>query len=219
MTYRRALLVGAGIALSAGVAFGAAESRRALRVGEWRVVQRKSGPVNYYTIFNKAAPPYIRGEYRPPLETVVLGYQLPDAEREHAAKLRWSWRAVKLPKDGNECAEGKGDSAAVVYVTWKRGLRWYVLKYVWSAVGRKGAVCARKRNPFVAQDTIILQTGGPLNVWKSEAIDLKAEFRKHFEGGDPTADVPDFVGLGLMTDGDDTESHSVADYADFSITR
>ena len=64
-----------------------------------------------------------------------------------------------------------------------------------------------------------MRSGGPLNEWQTEEIDLKAEFRKHFEGGDQSADVPDLLGVGLMTDGDQTKSHSAADYADFVITR
>jgi hypothetical protein len=185
----------------------------------FRLVEEKSGPVNYYKLFKNASPAHLRAEYRPGLETAVMGFQLPDEDRSRAKKLRWSWRAITLPKGGNECKDGKGDSAAVIYATWKRGLRWYTLKYVWSAVGAKGAVCDRKRNPFVAQDTIILRSGGPLNEWKTEQIDLRAEFRKHFEDGDPNADVPNFVGVGLMTDGDQTDSPSAADYADFVITR
>jgi len=142
-----------------------------------------------------------------------------DADRERARTLKWSWRAVTLPSGGNECANGKGDSAAVVYATWKRGLRYYTLKYVWSAVGPKGAVCDQKRNPFVAQDTVVLESGGPLGEWRTESVDLKAEFRKHFEKGDPNASVPDFLGVAIMTDGDQTKSESVADYADFVLGR
>jgi hypothetical protein len=190
-----------------------------LPVTSWRLVEKESGPVNYYTVVKSSAPPYIRARYRPPLKTAVLGYQLPDADRSRAKRLRWRWRAITLPNNGNECVKGKGDSAAVIYVSWRRGLRWYTLKYVWSAVGPKGAVCDRKRNPFVAQDTIILESGGPLNEWKTEDIDLKAEFRKHFEDGDPNADVPDLLGVGLMTDGDQTRSESIADYADFAVAR
>ena len=190
-----------------------------LPVDRWRLIEEKSGPVNYYTLFKKSSPPHLRGAYRPGLKTAVLGFQLADEDRERAKKLRWSWRAVTLPQGGDECVDGKGDSAAVIYVTWKRGLRWYTLKYVWSAVGTVGKVCDRKRNPFVAQDTIILRSGGPLNEWKTQEIDLKAEFRKHFEDGDPNADVPDLLGVGLMTDGDQTNSQSVGDYADFVLTR
>jgi len=93
------------------------------------------------------------------------------------------------------------------------------LKYVWSAVGPKGATCDHKSNPFMAQDTVVLESGAPLNEWKTERIDLKAEFRKHFAGGDPTASVPDFLGIGLMSDGDQTHSDSSADYADFVLSR
>jgi len=190
-----------------------------LPVSKWRVVERDSGPVNYYTVFNDTEPPFIRGVYQPPLRTVVLGFQLPDDERNRVRWLHWKWRAITLPKGGNECAKGKGDSAAVVYVSWRRFLRWYALKYVWSAVGPKGEICDKKRNPFMAQDTVILESGAPLNIWRNENIDLDSEFRKHFADADPKAEVPDFMGVGLMTDGDQTNSISVADYADFSLAR
>jgi hypothetical protein len=185
----------------------------------WRVVQRDSGPVNYYSVMREADVPFIRAEYRPPLKTVVLGWQTPEADRQAMRKLRWTWRARSLPVGGDECQSGKGDSAAVVYVSWRRALRYYTLKYVWSAVGKKGSVCDQKRNPFVAQDTIIVASGGPLDTWQTHEIDLKAEFRKHFEGGDANADVPDFIGVGIMSDGDQTKSVSSADYGVFTVIR
>jgi hypothetical protein len=184
---------------------------------QWRVIERDSGPVNYYSVVHEGADAFVRALYEPPNETTVLGFQVPDAARPAVHRLRWKWRALVLPQGGNECAGGKEDSAAVVYATWKRGLRWYTLKYVWSSVGTKGAVCDRKRNPFVAQDTIILESGAPLGVWRSEDIDLKAEFRRHFEDGRADAEVPDFAGLGLMSDGDQTRSPSSADYGGFVI--
>jgi len=190
-----------------------------LAVSDWQLVKRESGKVNYYTVSKASKPPFIHAEYRPPYKTAVLGYQLQDADRARGKKLSWSWRALKLPRSGDECVSKNADSAAVIYVSWKRGLRWYTLKYVWSAVGRKGAVCDEKSNPFLAQKTIILESGAPLNEWKRESIDLKAEFRKHFEDGDPQASVPDLLGIGLMTDGDQTQSESSADYADFVLER
>jgi hypothetical protein len=48
---------------------------------------------------------------------------------------------------------------------------------------------------------------------------LKSEFQHHFANGDPNADVPDLVGIGLMTDGDQTHSDSAADYADFVLVK
>jgi Protein of unknown function (DUF3047) len=190
-----------------------------LDVTRWQVVTRESGPVNYYHVVADPSLPFVHAEYTPPEATAVLGVQIGDSDRKRARALSWQWRAVTLPQGGDECASGKGDSAAVVYLTWKHTLKWYTLKYVWSSVGQRGAVCDRKRNPFVAQDTVILQSGGPLGAWRNELIDLKQEFRRHFGDGDPNAEVPDFVGIGIMTDGDQTKSASSADYADFVLQR
>jgi Protein of unknown function (DUF3047) len=224
VTTLRALLT-AFAGLTAFVGFGAIlsaaspQSPRHFEVQNFQLVARESGPVNYYRVFKDADPPFIRADYHPPYETAVVGVQVPDDARASARALSWRWRAVTLPKGGNECEKGKGDSAAVVYVSWRRGLRWYALKYVWSGVGPKGATCDRKSNPFMAQDTVVLESGAPLNEWKTARIDLKAEFRKHFENGDASASVPDFLGIGLMSDGDQTHSDSAADYANFVLTR
>jgi hypothetical protein len=188
-----------------------------LDVHGFRVVESYSGPVSYYKIIEDPTGPFIRGQYHPPLETVTLGIEIPDRLRQRTKLLRWRWRALVLPKGGNECRDGYGDSAASVYVSWKRGLKWYSIKYVWSYDAPKGKTCDQKRNLFVVQDTVILQSGGPMNTWVLQEIDPKAEFRKHFEGGDPNADVPDFLGIGLMSDGDQTNSISSADYAGFSL--
>jgi hypothetical protein len=194
-----------------------ATHRMPLEVGQWRIIERESGPDNYYALATDAAMPFIRAHYRPPQSTTVLGFRIDGDARSKARTVRWKWRAMTLPRGGNECVKDKADSAAVVYLTWKRALRYYSLKYVWSSVGPKGQTCDRKRNLFAAQDTIILESGGPAGVWQSEEINLKGDFRRHFENGKADADVPDFVGLGLMSDGDQTRSDSAADYAEFVI--
>lgn len=180
----------------------------------FHVIDRESGPVNYYTLVTQPAP-YIHAAYPVGEKTTVLGFRIPDERRHAVAVLKWKWRALELPKGGNECADSKGDSAAVIYVTWRRFMRWYSVKYVWSAVGPKGNTCRRKRNPFRAQDTVIVESGAPLNEWHTVEIDPDREFRNHFENGDVRASVPDLVGIGIMSDGDQTHSPSSADYADF----
>jgi DUF3047 family protein len=213
-----ALAVG-GWGFSSQSASAAESGSHRFPVAAFRVVERESGPTNYYRLHKDADPPFIRAEYHAPYQTTVLAVEVPEADRASARALSWRWRALALPKGGNECQAGKGDSAAVIYVSWRRSLRWYTLKYVWSTVGAKGAVCDKKSNPFVAQETIVLETGAPLNAWKTERIDLKAEFRNHFEGGDATASVPDFLGVAIMSDGDQTGSDSSADYAEFILER
>jgi hypothetical protein len=188
-----------------------------LALKELQRIPSESGPVNYYRIESEGDASWIRARYTPPLKTVVLGYAIPEGKRRAIRKFRFRWRAQRLPVGGDECSPGKGDSAAVVYVTWRRTLRWYSLKYVWSAVGKKGRTCDSKRNPFRAQDTVILESGPPLGVWRQVEIDPDLEYRRHFEDGDPQADVPDLVGIGIMTDGDQTGTPSSADYSGFSF--
>ena len=188
-------------------------------VHSFRVLESYSGPVSYYKIVEDTELPFIRAVYRPPLETVTLGAEVPDQFRQRTKRVRWKWRAQVLPKGGNECKPGFGDSAAVVYISWKRGLKWYSIKYAWSSEAEKGRVCDQKRNLFVVQDTVILESGGPTGQWRTEEIDPDAEFRAHFEEGNPNADVPDFLGIGLMSDGDQTKSISAADYATFELVQ
>ena len=211
------LLAAAAPLAPEGPAASAERKTTKIDVHQFRVVESYSGPVSYYKIVEDPDQAFIRAVYRPPLETVTLGAEVPENLRDKTKKFRWRWRVHVLPKGGNECAPGFGDSAATLYVSWKRGLKWYALKYVWSSVGRKGQVCDQKRNLFVVQDTIVLESGGPLGIWKDEEIDPSAEFRAHFENNDPHADVPDFVGIGIMSDGDQTHSISSADYAGFAI--
>jgi hypothetical protein len=217
----------ASIICAAALVFAAAASATPVKepaakviradVERWRLVDSQSGPVNYYSIVRDADRAFIRGAYRPPNKKAVFGFEIPEASRKAVRRLEWSWRAMKMPTGGDECRPEKGDSPAVLYVTWRRFLRWYAIKYVWSSTQKPGTVCDRKRNSFVAQDTVVLESGGPLGVWKHEAIDLAREFRTHFGEGNPKAEVPPLVGLGVMTDGDQTKSESAGDYADFVL--
>ena len=184
-------------------------------VEQWRLIDSQSGPVNYYRLMRDAERSFIRGSYQPPYKKAVFGFEVSEANRSRVKRLEWSWRPIKMPEHADECSSKKGDSPAVVYVTWRRMLRWYSLKYVWSASRPTGTICDRRRNAFVAQDTVVLRSGGPLGVWQKESIELAREFRAHFEDGDPDADVPPMIGLGVMTDGDQTKTESTGDYADF----
>jgi len=186
---------------------------------KWRIIDTQSGPVNYYALMREGELGFLRATYQPPNKKAVLGFEMPDANRKRMRRLEWSWRAIQFPQKGDECVKSKGDSAAVVYVTWRRTLKWYSLKYVWSTTRPPGTVCDRRRNTFVAQDTVVLQSGGPPGVWKRESIDLAREFRKYFEGGDEKAELPPLVGLAVMTDGDQTKTASTGDYADFVFSQ
>jgi hypothetical protein len=187
-----------------------------LDVHNFKIVERDSGPVSYYRVVEEDGIKMIRAEYRPPLETVTLGMEMPERARKATKLLRWRWRVRAFPLGADECKGGKSDSPAGVFVTFKRGLKYYILKYTWSLGAPKGRVCNQRRNIFMARDTVILESDGSVNTWIAVQTDPKAEFVRHFGGS--VDEVPDLVGIGLMTDGDQTHSPSEADYADFSVT-
>ena len=195
-----------------------------LDVHEFRVLGQDYDPENpgrqdktYYRTIDDAGQSFIHGVYVPSTDSVTLFHEVPAQVRQGVRVMRWRWRALALPRNGNECVAGLGDSAAAVYVTWKRGLRWYSLKFVWSTDAPLGATCNRMRNPLVASDSIVLRTGAPSGDWVEETIDPEALFREHFAGGDPGAEVPELQGIGVMSDGDQTGSASAADYAGFVL--
>jgi len=208
----------AGLTLFANPAV-AGKSQLRLEPSAFRIIPSESGPVNYFRRMESPAGEFIRASYEPPIKTAVLGFEIPDEFKHDVKSLSWRWRAQALPTGGYECVKAKSDSAAVVYVSWRRGLRWYALKYVWSTTAPKGTVCEKKRNPFRAQDTIVLESGGPLNEWRAVRLDPDAEFRKHFEDGDAKAEVPALIGVALMSDGDQTGTKSSADYGDFLLAK
>jgi len=189
-----------------------------LDVHGFRVIERESGRVNYYTVIEQAEGAILHARYRPQLDSVILGMEIPERLRSKVKRLRWRWRVGVFPVHGNDCQKGTGDSAASVFVTFKRGLKYYTLKYAWSSEGVKGTVCDERRSMFYARDTILLESGGPTNVWVEESIDPRAEFLRHFEPTGNLSDVPDLVGIGVMTDGDQTNSLADADYGFFVVS-
>jgi DUF3047 family protein len=225
------MTIAATVALLLALPLSPADDARALRafpldVHRFKALDRQYDPENphaesgsYYQTIDGPQESYIRGVYVPPLDTVTLFHEVPDQLRSGVRRMTWRWRPLVLPRNGNECANGLGDSAAAVYVTWKRGLRWYSLKFIWSTEAPLGATCNRIRNPFVASDSVVLRTGQGSADWVEETIDPEALFREHFEGGNPRADVPELQGIGVMTDGDQTHSRSAADYAGFVLCK
>ena len=190
-----------------------------LDVHKFKVLGEEYDPENphqqaptYYHTVDDGQQSFVRGIYLPPQSTVTLFQDVPDELHQGVRRMQWRWRAQVLPRHGNECASGLGDSAAAVYITWKRGLRWYSLKFIWSTGAPVGATCNRIRNPFVASDSIVLRSGPATNGWEEEVVDPEELFRQHFD-----RDVPELQGIGLMTDGDQTGSMSAADYAGFVL--
>ena len=207
-----ALLV---LSLSDGGSSPAATRGETIPLESFKVFKEDSGPVNYYRVASEGDASMIRAVYKPGLRTVVLDAEMPREAWQHVTRVSWRWRVHALPRDANDCGPGFPDSAASVFLAFKAGLKVMVLKYVWSTTGTVGASCQSARGLFFDRDTLLVEVGGPLGVWKSVEVDPRADFVKHYGGR--LEDVPDFVAVGMLTDGDQSESPAEADYADFIV--
>src|SRR5512143_3488154 len=98
-----------------------------LDVHVFRPVEGPSaGAAVYYRVVDGPGGPLLRGTYRPGMQTVTMGLEIPDHLRRRAVLLRWRWRPHAMPEQGDECRVGRGDSAASVSLAYRRGMKWYV---------------------------------------------------------------------------------------------
>jgi hypothetical protein len=127
--------------------------------------------------------------------------------------LSWKWKAVKLPPGGNETEKRKNDSVAGIYISFKSGLFFKALKYVWSTTLPKGT---STQSPYSSSVKIIVLESGQDSSgnWVLEQVNVKEDAKKYFGEG-----LTDINGLGIMTDSDNTESTAEAYYADIRLTQ
>jgi len=143
--------------------------------------------------------------------------------------LKWKWRVSKLPNGADESRGATNDSAAAVFVVFKRAniffLPWHyqptnVLIYSWSSTQPVGKVVKKELKKFgimlyQGRYTIIETGEKKLGTWISEERNILADYRKYF-GGNPKYNP---VVFGLHSDSNNTKSISVADYDDIKISK
>jgi hypothetical protein len=148
---------------------------------------------------------------------VILYRKLHQAHRYSTA--RWKWRVKKFPIDANETIPGKMDSATAVYIYFQSGIKKYVIKYVWSVALAKGTNFLTSDSNFLNKMQLAVLEG-PMpktDVWVEEVVDIAADFKRFFLGG-KDEEIPNVVGVGVLTDGDGTLSSVEADYAGFQLS-
>ena len=187
----------------------------AVDIRAFQVVKQSCEHGDYSRIETGSDGPFLRARYRPPADTCVRGIEAPERFKRTLAAVRWRWRVQAFPKGADDCNPDVGDAPAGVFATFKAGLRTMVIKYVWNSVGPAHKTCELANNPFFAKREIVLRVGGETDTWQTETVDPRSDFVRYFGG--KLEDVPDFVGLGVLTDGDATNSPSEGDYADFVL--
>jgi hypothetical protein len=169
----------------------------------------------------------VRAESRCSASALLLRLEALDLER--TPRLRWEWRVERDLAVANHRIKEGDDFAARVYVlfefraegasVWERlrrraasvmfgsELPGNAINYVWSSRERAGSAWD---NPFTAHSKMISLGAGPLGVWRSEEVDVLADYRAHF--GDP---VPPVVAVAVMSDSDNSCQAAEAHLARF----
>ena len=130
--------------------------------------------------------------------------------------LSWRWKVDRPVPAENLYTKQGSDAAARVYVYFetKSRLPWAKrnLDYVWSAHLPVGTVLS---SPYAASSKIIVVNSGNehLGQWRTVVRNLEDDYHRCFDGP-----LPRVVGIGLMTDSDNTNSESAAAFDDVIIS-
>lgn len=144
-------------------------------------------------------------------------------------RLRWRWRAERLPAGADLRLEEGDDAAARVFVTFAyepekaslgervarslagRELPGTALCYVWDASLPVGTSLP---NPYAEHTRVLVVRSGPAEPegWRIEERDLLRDYRAAFD-----ADPPRLTGLAVMVDADQTGGHARAAFDDFLL--
>jgi hypothetical protein len=144
---------------------------------------------------------------RPPALDYGKAFQDHPVPLQKVRALRWRWRAIRHPAVGNDPWV---DCAASVYVVIKvptmvAGGRGF--KFAWLA--RPGATGTHQHG--LLQVPLTHDPAG--TAWRTESVDLCALYRREFGA----CEGQHVLYVGVVTDGDGTQSVAEGDYADFQL--
>lgn len=142
-------------------------------------------------------------------ESVILGKQI-EWSLEDYPYLEFRWRARSLPPGGDERYGDKNDSAAGLYVTYRKkmGMVPISAKFVWSTTLPVGT--ATRRSGVGRPFNVVVDSGEQhLNQWRTHVVDLVEIYEKTF-GGKPPKNA---IGIGVLTDANSVGGLAAADYA------
>jgi len=134
--------------------------------------------------------------------------------------LNWKWRATTLPKNGDESVKASCDVAASIAVILNTNQFFpKSIKYSWSSTLEKNSLT---ESPFAfwpsSCDIRVMESGDEnLGVWKREKINVLADYKR--VNNLTSVDSKVIYAIVLMTDSDNTQTLSAADYDDIYFSK
>ena len=155
-------------------------------------------------------------------------------EAQETPYLRWKWRVHIFPTGSQEDVQYLNDTAASVYVYFLRHVGSpKIIQYIWS---RALTVGRAFKNPsengdFPTHFKIVRSGPGPSDAtglqWVQEEVNVYQDFidiyvkenpdiyYKTLANGEKVLDLPPIMGIGVLTDANNTATEAKADYDDF----
>lgn len=130
--------------------------------------------------------------------------------------LSWRVRAHELPENANEDSNGLNDSVASVYVVFDFGHVMFQkvpksIRYSWSTTRETGSQFSKL---FGNQKIIVVESGrARTGEWVTFERNIYEDYRELF--GEAPPEQP--LAILVLSDGDSTGSHVMADYDDFVL--
>jgi Protein of unknown function (DUF3047) len=178
----------------------------------WKSRGFDRGETAPYWIEEENGNRFLRAEDRG--ENVMLYKEVRWSARDYPY-LSFRWRVRAVPAGADERFEKKADSAAGLYLSYRRklGIVPESVKFVWS--GSLAAGSAFRRPGIGMPWTVVAGSGEPDHAWRTFVFRTEDVYRKTF-GKDP-GDRP--LGIGLLSDANSTLSLAAADYDDIIVYR
>ena len=161
-----------------------------------------------YSVQQESGCKFIRADSRKTQDPI--GYEVRWPLRDFPI-LQWRWRAVQFPAGSNERELGRNDSVLGVYVVFGHFPLIKSIKYIWSDTLPEGS-CFPSPHSAMTQVVVVRSGRGQRGAWVTESRDVLADYVQFYGGKEKN---PVALGIGLLTDSDNTRSQAIGDYAEF----
>ena len=137
--------------------------------------------------------------------TASLQHRRIPVDLEETPLLSWRWRVPRTLPDLDQQTRKGDDFPTRMYVVAQKGIGLRTLVYIWahSPADKPWA------NPFDRNTIMVPLRHGPGGKWQRESVNVRADLARHFNLDEPTE-----LGIGFMTDGDNSGEHLSGCYRD-----
>jgi len=178
----------------------------------WKTRRYGEAELPPYRIVEEGGNRFLRAEDRG--ENMMLYKEVRWNAREYPY-LSFRIRIRAVPEGADETVEEKADSAAGVYLSYRRklGIIPESVKFIWSGSLAAGSAF---RRPGIGMPWTVVAGSGPADgTWRTFVFKTDDVYRKTF-GKDP-GERP--LGVGILSDANSTGSFAAADYDDIVVYR